>query len=125
MDYPRDILYKGIGPNRKWPPSSYPGVELEYFTDLKRLPIECKLVNRDAAEVRKFLRLIGWVFWRRDKIYDWLEFDKNFRTFRLEAGDFDEEWDAPCGIYERKLFKWNQHGDDCSGSDGKKLFLSV
>lgn len=125
MDHSRDILYKGKGPNRKWPPSSYPGVELEYFTDLKRLPIECKLVNRDAAEVRKFLRLIGWVFWRRDKIYDWLEFDKTFGTFRLEAGDFDEEWDAPRGMYERKPFKWSQHEDDCGGSDRKKLFLSV
>lgn len=84
-------------------PSPYPGVQFEDF-DHKR-PDEYWAVTENE-EKRKFLRLIGWVFWRGKDLYDWMEFGKPFALFRLEAGEIDEDWDAPRGLLHRKPFRW-------------------
>ena len=104
-------------------PSPYPGVQLEHFNH--RVPAECRRVVGDKKDIRRFLRLIGWVFWRRDKLYDWVELGKSFETFRLEAGDIDEDWDAPRGLYRRKPFRWADCEDEhyCDDQAGKLFRL--
>lgn len=97
-------ISQGPGKNRKWMPSPYPGVQLEHFNH--NAPEEYKRVEGEEKDKRRFLRLIGWVFWRRDDLYDWIEFDKPFETFRLEAGEIDKDWDAPRGLFCRKPFRW-------------------
>lgn len=48
----------------------------------------------------------------RGKFTDWFAFDKSLETFRLEAGDIDEDWDAPRGLYRRKPFRWADYEND-------------
>lgn len=96
-------IRQGPGKNRKWMPSPYPGVQLEDFNHNR--PDEYWAVTGDE-EKRKFLRLIGWVFWRGKDLYDWIEFRKPFALFRLEAEEIDEDWDASRGLLNRKPFRW-------------------
>ncbi|KAH8672105.1 hypothetical protein BGZ60DRAFT_406572 [Tricladium varicosporioides] len=108
----RYVVSQGPGRNRKWMPSPYPGVQLEYFNSRNCVPAECRGIFGDEKAIRQFLRLIGWVFWSRDKLYDWVEFGKSFEVFRLEAGDLDEDWDAPRGLYRRKPFRWTDYENE-------------
>ncbi len=112
----RYIINQGPGRNRKWMPSPYPGVQLEHFNS-RHPPAEYRRLTGDDEERRRFFRLIGWVFWSRDNLYDWLEFGKSFEIFRLEAGDMDEDWDAPRGLYDRKPFRWADHENKCYCKD--------
>jgi hypothetical protein len=122
----RYVVSQGPGRNRKWMPSPYPGVQLEHLNRRHCPPAECRRVIGDDKDIRRFLRLIGWVFWRRDKLYDWVEFGKSFETFRLEAGDMDEDWDAPRGLYYRKPFRWADYENEhCCDDQVRKFFRLV
>lgn len=92
-------------------PSGYPGVQIEYFSP-NRGPSECTGVGGDAKDTRRFLRLIGWVFWNGKNFVDWIAWGKSFEIFRLEAGDMDEDWDAPRGLFYRKPFRWADYEDE-------------
>jgi hypothetical protein len=102
--------YRSLSPSsnksRRWEPSPYPGVQLEHITDPilnPHLPGECRPLASNPRDIKRFVRFIGWVFWDREKLYDWVEFNKPFHQFRLEAGDFDQDWDN-CG--QGKPFRW-------------------
>jgi hypothetical protein len=73
------------GGTRKWPPSLYPGVQFDHMLAYKNMPRECKRVVESRGDVKKFLRLVGWVFWGSSKIHEWLEEKKGFETFVLES----------------------------------------
>jgi cyclophilin family peptidyl-prolyl cis-trans isomerase len=73
------------------------------------LPTEYRPLKSKPQELKKFVRLIGWVFWSSEKLYDWVEFGKSFYEFRLEAGDFDQDWDN-CG--HGKPFRWANRDEE-------------
>lgn len=108
----RWMIRQGPGRNRKWMPSPYPGVQIEHFN--RTAPAELRRVGKDEKDRRRSLRMIGWVFWGSEKLYDWLEFGKSFEVFKLEAGEIDEDWDAPRGLYRRNPFRWADHEFQCS-----------
>lgn len=105
-------LTSSTNKSRRWEPSPYPGVQLEHLTDPilnPTLPTECRPLKSKPQELKKFVRLIGWVFWSSEKLYDWVEFGKSFYEFRLEVGDFDQDWDN-CG--HGKPFRWANRDDE-------------
>ena len=59
-------LTSSANKSRRWEPSPYPGVQLEHITDPTlnpTLPAECRPLKSKPQELKKFVRLIGWVFW--------------------------------------------------------------
>ena len=108
--------YRSLKPSpnksRKWKPSPYPGVQLEHITDPilnPHLPTECLPLASSPKDLKRFVRQIGWVFWDKKKLPDWVEFGKSFTTFRLEAGDFDQEWYKGG---QGKPFRWEELDKD-------------
>jgi hypothetical protein len=108
-------LTSGVNKSRRWEPSPYPGVQLEHLTDPTlnpALPAECRLLKSKPQELKKFVRLIGWVFWDSKKLYDWVEFGMSFYEFRLVAGDFDQDWD---NVRNGKPFRWANRNEEKNG----------
>ncbi|KAL2069464.1 hypothetical protein VTL71DRAFT_14143 [Oculimacula yallundae] len=92
-----ELVVRGRGKKlRGWRPSPDPGIELEYFSTPMQVPLEGFGVHRDAVQVRKLLRLWGWVSWILDKIDDWLDFargysgPKPFNCDRVMFGEYDD-----------------------------------